>query len=523
MTSPLPFPYPVNMPIEIVQDVAKRCGAGQLKPWEQKMKDDKGLTCTQLGEAVAAIVEAKIQKSNQSQLPAFVYNSLTEQDFKEYALPATRELKGVEVCAVGFWKGDHYTHEDLEEIVNNWQELCKNKKVFDTRFKLDHGNQEITDGLPAIGYITNLWKSGKKLFADISKVPNQIHDLIKVGAYKSLSPEIWFNRVFDGKRYRRVMTAISLLGDKLPAMETLNDITKLFYEVDYSLPGNGGELRAYSIDDYKPEENYFAKVNIKASLDALKDLVKAGKIGKLKENQLADPSAIWSGVGGSFTSCVATLEGKDGITDANALCAWLHHEAEGTWPAESSKQTKHTEEDKKMDEKLTKENEDLKAKNAELEKGLEEKNKETESFKAEMAKKDEAVRKEKRDAWLEKYSTGDDLKITPFEKPIAEFLMESLDSNGGTEEVKKLSLEKEELTPLQAFQRLFEKRAGLSGILRELSTSDATHKGEGAIGLDEEVALYMKENVGKTYAEAVDYLRVSKPELFKEYSRPEPE
>jgi len=54
------------MPIEVVQDVAKRCQAGQLKPWEQKMKDDKGLTCTQLGEAVAAIVEAKIKQSSQS-------------------------------------------------------------------------------------------------------------------------------------------------------------------------------------------------------------------------------------------------------------------------------------------------------------------------------------------------------------------------------------------------------------------------------------------------------------------------
>jgi len=413
--------------------------------------------------------------------------------------------------ATGTWKGDPYTEQDLDNMVTAFNTLS-----FKPRLKLDHGSQKITDGLPALGYVSKLWREGKKLVASFVDIPKTLYELIKNKAYDSVSSEVWFNRVFEGKQWPRVLTAVALLGDKFPAVETLKDISAM-----YSLPGEGGELRAYSAEDYKPEKNYFAKVNIKASLDALKDLVKAGKIGKLKENQLADPSAIWSGVGGSFTSCVSTLEGKSGITDANALCAWLHHEAEGTWPAESSKQTKHSKEDSPMTEQEIKDMEDLKAKNAELEKTVEEKGKETETFKAELAKKEEAVRKEKRDAWLEKYSTGDDAKIAPVEKPMVEFLMESLD--GDEEGVKKLSLDKEELIPLEAFQRLFEKRAGLSGIMRELSTSNATQKGEGAIGLDEEASLYMKENVGKTYAEAVEYLKVNKPELFKEYARPESE
>jgi len=498
------------------------------------MKDDKGLTCQQLGEAVAAIVEAKVEKakvgysiseSGEENFRQHFYDNLTESDwvdyqwqnktgiyekfFKEYA--NLHSIDRVEVMATGTWKGDPYTEQDLDNMVSAFNDLS-----FKPRLKLDHGSQKIADGLPALGYVSKLWREGKKLVASFVDIPKTIYELIKNKAYNSVSSEVWFNRVFEGKVRPRVLTAVAFLGDKLPAVDTLKDISAM-----YSLPGEGGELRAYSVEDYEPEKDYSAKINIKASLDALRALVKAGKLGKLKENQLADPSAIWSGVGGSFTSCVSTLEGKSGITDAKALCAWLHHEAEGTWPAESSKQTKNTEEDNTMNEEQKKEMEDLKAKNAELEKTVEEKDKETESFKAEMAKKEEAVRKEKRDTWLEKYSTGDDIKIAPVEKPIVEFLMETLDS--GNEDVKKLSLEKEELTPIQAFQKLFEKRAGLSGILRELSTSDATHKGEGAIGLDEEVALYMKENDDKTYADAVAFLQMTKPELFKDYARPESE
>lgn len=39
---------------------------------------------------------------------------------------------------------------------------------------------------------------------------------------------------------------------------------------------------------------------------------------------------------GDFSSCVDTLSGKPGITEPEALCAWLEHEARGKWPAEKS-------------------------------------------------------------------------------------------------------------------------------------------------------------------------------------------
>jgi len=42
----------------------------------------------------------------------------------------------------------------------------------------------------------------------------------------------------------------------------------------------------------------------------------------------------WGKWAGSFTKCEQVLAGKPGITDEKALCAWLHKQGEGKWPAE---------------------------------------------------------------------------------------------------------------------------------------------------------------------------------------------
>lgn len=46
--------------------------------------------------------------------------------------------------------------------------------------------------------------------------------------------------------------------------------------------------------------------------------------------------ASWRKWAGSHTACVRALRGKPGISNPEALCAWLHKEAEGKWPAEGS-------------------------------------------------------------------------------------------------------------------------------------------------------------------------------------------
>jgi len=58
----------------------------------------------------------------------------------------------------------------------------------------------------------------------------------------------------------------------------------------------------------------------------------------------------WGDWAGSFTECVDALAGRPGIDDPEALCAWLHYQAEGKWPAEKAGKENR----KKMRRKRTK-------------------------------------------------------------------------------------------------------------------------------------------------------------------------
>lgn len=53
-----------------------------------------------------------------------------------------------------------------------------------------------------------------------------------------------------------------------------------------------------------------------------------------KQGNIEAIISTWDEWAGSFTRCVEQLTGKPGITTPEALCAWLHHEATGKWPAE---------------------------------------------------------------------------------------------------------------------------------------------------------------------------------------------
>ena len=45
------------MPEAIVKDVIRRCSENDLPLWMRRMKRQRGLSCDQLGEAVASMVE----------------------------------------------------------------------------------------------------------------------------------------------------------------------------------------------------------------------------------------------------------------------------------------------------------------------------------------------------------------------------------------------------------------------------------------------------------------------------------
>lgn len=169
---------------------------------------------------------------------------------------ATRDLIGVEILAAGGPyhgqgsppEGDFLTVDDLRAAVTSYEAL---RGQVDAPVVLGHDEDQTllrregltgTDGEPAAGWLDNLRVRGDRLLADLRKVPEQVARLIDAGAYRKRSvvyhPSI---EGPDGKRYRMVVSALGLLGAKLPAVEGLSDIVKLY------AAGDAG-LREYLLD-----------------------------------------------------------------------------------------------------------------------------------------------------------------------------------------------------------------------------------------------------------------------------------
>lgn len=142
---------------------------------------------------------------------------------KGYSLEdATKEIKGVQVFETGNWNGSKYTEKDLEEMVNNFG-------IFEAPLKIGHDAKQKLAGMPAVGWITKLYKKGKKLYADIQGIPKTVYELIKKGAYKKRSAELYYNVVDGtGKICNNVFGGLALLGAELPAINTLEDVVALY-------------------------------------------------------------------------------------------------------------------------------------------------------------------------------------------------------------------------------------------------------------------------------------------------------
>src|SRR3972149_3339177 len=94
-----------------------------------------------------------------------------------------------------------FTDDDFDEILANFNEL-KMSGELNPNVKLSHADQQLIlkeyfkfkdvefgEELPNLGYLTNLRKEGKSLFADIEQIPTVLSDIFN-GLYSSLSPEI---------------------------------------------------------------------------------------------------------------------------------------------------------------------------------------------------------------------------------------------------------------------------------------------------------------------------------------------
>lgn len=154
-----------------------------------------------------------------------------EKEFEEKAKELnleTGDIHDVPVFAAGTWNGDTYTEKDVEELAANFQET---KGLLKPYLKLGHTEKQKmaqADGLPAVGWVENLRAIGGTLYADFKRVPKKIMELIRAGAYRRVSSELFINMNVQGKKFGKVLKGVALLGADTPAVHTLDDILALY-------------------------------------------------------------------------------------------------------------------------------------------------------------------------------------------------------------------------------------------------------------------------------------------------------
>jgi hypothetical protein len=168
----------------------------------------------------------------------------------------TRDIPNVEILSVGTHDGSGcptggcvFTSDDLDELARNFHAAG-----LDLPLKLGHGSDQRLlqeEGLPAAGWGRNVRRFGDKLIADLIKVPAKVADLIDVGAYRHRSIEMARNVSFGGRKFARLLTGIALLGEELPAVNNLADMTSLYsaFNLDFD-----EEKQIVLFEALKPDE-----------------------------------------------------------------------------------------------------------------------------------------------------------------------------------------------------------------------------------------------------------------------------
>ena len=164
----------------------------------------------------------------------------------------SKELRGVELFSAGTWNGDAYSEADLDAMVSAFHSLGVRPPV-----KLGHDEAQRwfgqRDGAPALGWVANLRRFGKKLVGDLVDIPDALHGMIESKRYRTKSAEVYWNyKDGEGRIWPRVLRAVALLGADLPAVEGLQDLQMALMADgtrDIRAYGSDGDVRTYSDDD----------------------------------------------------------------------------------------------------------------------------------------------------------------------------------------------------------------------------------------------------------------------------------
>jgi hypothetical protein len=141
----------------------------------------------------------------------------------------SKSLYGAELMDVGTWPAQTgtvtVTSATFDALVSSFDALNLSRKV---PLKLGHNDrQPVTDGQPALGWVSRLWRDGTKLMADFVDVPDVIFEAIRKKLYKTVSIEAARDVQAGTRKLPWVLEAVALLGADQPAIGTLDDLQAL--------------------------------------------------------------------------------------------------------------------------------------------------------------------------------------------------------------------------------------------------------------------------------------------------------
>jgi len=182
-------------------------------------------------------------------------------------LPTT-SIPGVEIFSTGVFNGDEFFEDDLQAMVQALPQTG-----FQPTVKAGHAEGQEQEeqarkvfGSPALGYVNRLYVRGEKLVADLIDVPRKFADLIKVGAFKKVSAEIYlrFKNENTGSVLPRVLKSVAFLGADIPALTNLDSVTSLYSQQQH----NGATVKLVTFSVEQKEEKKMEYRNVSDEVDA---------------------------------------------------------------------------------------------------------------------------------------------------------------------------------------------------------------------------------------------------------------
>lgn len=127
-----------------------------------------------------------------------------------------------EIFAVGIWNGMDFSIEDLKLISAAFHTLGDKHQV---PLKMGHNDEQpLTDGQPALGWVTDVYVENEKLIGEFSDVPDIVAETFENKLYRNVSVELDFGVEYKGSYFPTVLSGVALLGADIPAVNTLDDL-----------------------------------------------------------------------------------------------------------------------------------------------------------------------------------------------------------------------------------------------------------------------------------------------------------